>query len=109
MVKLLNKEILDKVDDIIQTIESSNEYQKYLDLKKQIDNNKELKEMINKVRVLQKDVTHNVKKKEVLDEHIAMLNNYPLYREYINSLAEINNIFSIIESNLNNYFYKKLN
>lgn len=105
----MNKEILDKIDEIIKTIEESPIYQKYLDLKKQIDNNKELKKLINEVRVLQKDIVHHVKEKKVLDEKLNELNNHPLYIEYINTLDEINNIYGIIESNLNNYFNKKLN
>lgn len=105
----MNKEILDKIDEIIKSIENSPIYQKYLDLKKQIGNNKELKMLINEVRVLQKDIVHHVKDKKVLDEKLNELNNHPLYIEYINTLDEINNIYGIIESNLNNYFNKKLN
>ena len=109
MVNQLNKEILSKVDEIIKTIENSSVYQKYLDLKKEINRNKELKKLINEVRVLQKDIVHHVKDKKVLEEKLNELNNHPLYIEYINTLDEINNTFSIIENSLNNYFYKKLN
>lgn len=105
----MNKEILNKVDEIIETIENSDEYQKYLDLKKKIDNNMELKKLINEVKVLQKDVVHHVKTKVELDKKMNELNTHPLYIEYINTLDEINNTFSIIESSLNNYFNNKLN
>ena len=105
----MNKEILDKVDEIVKTIEESSEYQKYLTLKEQIDNNKELKELINEVRILQKDVLHHIEKESKLEEKTTELNNNPLYREYINTLDEINNTFSIIENSLNKYFYDKLN
>ncbi len=105
----MNKEIIDKVEEIIKSIEDSSLYQKYLDLKKQIDNNKELTKLINEVKVLQKDIVHHVKKKEDLDKKMEELNSHPLYREYSNTLYEINNTFSIVESSINNYFYKKLN
>ena len=105
----MNKEIIDKVDEIIKSIEESSLYQKYLELKKQIDNNKELTKLINEVRVLQKDIVHHVKKQIDLDKKMEELNNHPLYREYSNTLYEINNTFSIIESNINNYFNNKLN
>ena len=105
----MNKEIIDKVEEIIKTIEESSTYQKYLDLKKKIDNNKELTILINEVRLLQKDTLHNVKKKEDLNKKMEELNNHPLYREYSNTLYEINNTFSIIESSINNYFNDKLN
>ena len=105
----MNKEILDKIDEIIKSIENSPIYQKYLDLKKQIGNNKELKMLINEVRVLQKDIAHHVKNKKELEEKVNELNTHPLYIEYINSLDEINKTFTIIENNLNNYFKNKLN
>ena len=44
-----------------------------------------------------------------LDELTKELNNDPLYREYNNTLYEINNTFAIIENSLNNYFNSKLN
>ena len=105
----MNKEILDKVDEIIKIIEDSDDYQKYLDIKKKISNNKELSKLINEVRVLQKDVVHQVKKKTELDKKMKELNNHPLYIEYSNTLYDINNVFSIIESSLNKYFDDKLN
>ena len=105
----MNNDIIKKVDEIIRTIEESTIYQKYLDLKSQIDKNKELKTLINEVRVLQKDIVHKVKEKDVLENKLNELNSHPLYIEYINTLDEINNTFSIIENNLNNYFNRKLN
>ena len=105
----MNKEILLKIDEINNIIENSDEYQKYLDLKDKIANNKELMQLINEVRLLQKDTLHHVKDKHELEEVTKELNSYPLYREYINTLYEINNIYNIIESSLNNYFKDKLN
>lgn len=100
----MNKEIENKIDEIINEIESSPDYKKYLSLKEQIKNNKELMELINKVRVMQKDVLHKKKTKEDLENIVDELNNHPLYREYNNTLYEINNTYGIIESSLNNYF-----
>ena len=103
-----NKEILDKVDEIIKEIENSSDYQKYLLLKDEINNNKDLVLLINKVRQLNKDFTHNLVKKEELDKFQNELNNHPLYREYLNTISVINNELSIIENTINNYFKKKL-
>ncbi len=105
----MNKEINKKIDEIIKDIETSPQYLKYLSLKEQIDNNKELMELINKVRVMQKDVLHKMEDKEKLDNLVNELENHPLYREYNNTIFEINNIYGIIESNLNNYFNKIIN
>ena len=109
MVKSLNNQkILNKLDEIINEIESSDEYKKYLLLKEEIGKNKELVILINKVRQLNKDYLHNLVKKEELDNVTNELNNHPLYREYLNNISVINNKLSIVENTINNYFKKKL-
>lgn len=105
---LNNKEILYKIDEIINKIEGSELYLKYLDLKEKIDNNKELVMLINEVKLLQKDVVHHLDKKELLNIKTDELNTYPLYREYLNVIYEINNTYAIIENDLNNYFYRNV-
>ena len=108
MVNQLNNKILEKIDEIVNEIEKSSDYQKYITLKDKISKNKELTLLINKVRLLQKDYVHHLSKKEELDKLTAELNNDPLYREYTNVLAELNNTYAIIETSLNNYFQNKL-
>lgn len=109
MVSQLNKEILEKIDEIIQIIETSPEYLKYLDLKEKIKNHKELMELINRVRVMQKDVLHKKNNQNELDKLLNELNNNPLYREYNNVIYEINNTYSIVENSINNYFERIVN
>ena len=109
MVKLLNNTlILNKLDEIINDIETSEEYKKYLVLKDEIKKNKELVLLINKVRQLNKDYSHKLVKKDELDRLTNELNNHPLYREYLNTISVINNELSIVENAINNYFRKKL-
>lgn len=105
----MNKELLNKIDEIISLIENSKEYQKYLLLKDEMNNNSDIKKLINEIRVLQKDVVHHLDKKEKLRKRMDELNAHPLYREYNNTLASINNVYAIIESNLNNYFQRIVN
>lgn len=105
----MNKEISQKVDEIINEIENSSIYQKYLSLKEKIAKDKELMELINKVRVMQKDVLHKRTTKEELERLVNELNSHPLYIEYSNAVYEINNIYGIIESSLNKYFNDILN
>ncbi len=109
MVNQLTKEIETKIDEIIQEIENSDIYIRYLTLQKQIESNSELMELINRVKVMQKDVIHKKKKQAELDKLMDELNNNPLYREYSNSIYEINNTYGIIETTINNYFNKLMN
>lgn len=104
-----NDEILNKIEEIISKIENSDLYHKYVDLKNKLNKNKEIVTLINEVKLLQKDVVHHMDKKELLNKKIEDLNNYPLYREYNNTICDINNIYAIIENNINNYFNNKLN
>ena len=105
----MNKEILNKIDEIIHLIEDSSVYQKYLTLQREIEKNDELVKLINKVKVLQKDVVHHLTSKEELNKVMDELNNHPLYREYNNTLSELNNTYAIIENSINHYFQDKLN
>ena len=105
----MNNKIIDKVNEIINLIESSPDYKKYISLKNQMSQNPELMELINKVRVLQKDVIHHMKSQEELKKLTDELDNHPLYREYNNTLWELNNTYAIVENSINKYFQDKLN
>lgn len=113
MVRLLNKKdkILKKVDEIIDYIENSDNYKKYLLIKEKLNNDQEITDLINEVKHLQKRLANHCNKQlEIeLEEKNKLLNSIPLYREYLNTLDEINNIYNIIENSLNKYFYDKLN
>lgn len=107
----MNNEILTKVDEIINYIENTNDYKKYLLLKDRISTNLEIQSLLNEIRHLQKLLANkndmNIKKElEIKNE---LLRNIPLYREYLNILDDINNIFNIIETQINNYFNNKVN
>lgn len=112
MVNKLNNEdkvILDKVDEIIETIKTSSNYQKYLLLQEKMNSNQELINLINEVKNLQKMIVNGKNKEDELKEKMSLLENNPLYREYNNTINDINNEFSIVENTLNNYFDKKFN
>lgn len=105
----MNNEIIEKIDEIIKTIEESEVYQKYLFLQAEMKKNKKVNKLLNEVRVLQKDVVHHVSKKEILEQKMSELYEYPLYREYINVLDDLNNTYTIIENKINRYFEEKIN
>ena len=111
MVKSLNKEINDKIDAIIQYLKSSKDYQKYIALQAQMDNNEKIMSLIREIRELQKALVKqsDSNKQTKLQEKIDCLNDIPLYREYNNTLSNINGVLYMIENDLNKYFYNKLN
>ena len=64
MVRLLNKkdEILKKVDEIIDYIENSDNYKKYLIIKEKMNNDQEINDLINEVKHLQKRLANHYNK-----------------------------------------------
>lgn len=104
-----NKEILAKVDEIIALIKESDDYQKYLSLKKELENNQEINLLINEIKLLQKDVVHHLEKKDHLQEIIKELEEKPLYMEYQNIVYEINNSLAVIENQINQFIDHKIN
>ena len=103
---------MDKVDEIINYIENSNDYQKYLLIKDKMKDDIEINNLLNEIRHLQKLLANNennLQVKEELSLKNELLRNIPLYREYLNILDNLNNVFNIIETELNNYFNKIVN
>lgn len=106
----MNKEINDKISEIIDYIKMSDNYKKYLLLKDEINNDLNIKKYLLEIKDLQKDIVKNKNKEleEELNKKINILDNIPLYREYTNTVYEINNMICIINDTLNKYFVDKL-
>ena len=113
MVNCVNKEILDKVSEIIDFIKESKEYQNYIKAKELLSEDKELTSLIAKIKKYQKDIVNKKGNKEELETRIAtclnILNDSPLYNEYCNYQEEINNLLTIFENKINKYFYDVFN
>ena len=108
-----DNQVLAKVEEIINYIKSSKDYQDYLKLKDIMSKDDEIRDNIQSIKKLQKILVNTPSKKEeieeVLDNYQNKLHNNPLYREYLNKVDDINNVFNIIENEINNYFYNKVN
>ncbi|MBR3661121.1 MAG: YlbF family regulator [Bacilli bacterium] len=104
----MNKEIENKVDNIINYIKNTDSYKNYLKSKELLNNREDLKELIQDIKKLQKNIIKNPKNKVNLQKEIAckvkILENDFLYNEYNNNLSEINNMLAILENKLNKYF-----
>lgn len=112
----MNDNIITKVNEIVDVIKNSKEYQDYIYLENKLNNNKKVKDLVKKIKVLQKQIV----KKEVLkqdtkdlekqiDEYLSILNKIPLYLEYIEKQNELNRVYQNIKSYLDDYFYNTLN
>lgn len=106
------EELNKAIDEVISCIKDSKDYKKCLELKKQMDSNNEIKDLVEKVKSLQKkyiksNYDDNIKVElESLEE---MLNAIPIYVVYNQHLNKVNEDINSINSRLNDYFYNLFN
>ena len=108
-----NDEILEKAKKLVNSIKEDKKYKEYLDLRKKIESNDEIKKRMEKVKSLQKKYVKsayldtNIERE--LKKELNILESIPLYNSYINKEKEINNIFISIREGLNILFDDILN
>lgn len=116
MEKFVNNIILEKVDSIIEDISTSKVYNDYQFLSDKLSKNKNIMDIIERVKSLQKQIV----KKELLKEStteleneisllLGELNKIPLYFEFIDKQKELDSIYQSIKERLDEYFYDILN
>ncbi len=106
----------DKIEELFQAIESSNEYKSYLNIGKILDNNKEVKTLVSEIKKLQQqsvklEYEKNSKYKEIdkiIEEKVAKLNSIPIYKEYLRRMDEFNNILAESSSTIEKYINSKV-
>lgn len=108
-----NKEmIFNKVDELVNLLKSSEEYQRYLFLSNEMKSNDSLMNLIKDIKSLeQKRVNLEFKKESTkeIDNEIEQkkkeLEEYPIYTEYNYLKEDLDNTFqsirSILEQNIN--------
>lgn len=116
MEKFVNNIILDKVENIIEDISTSKLYIDYQFLSDKLSKNKNVVDIVERVKLLQKQIV----KKEILNEPtteleseisllLGELNKIPLYVEFIDKQKELDSIYQSIKERLDEYFYNILN
>ncbi len=116
MVKLVNEEIIEKLDEIIALIKNSDEYQKYLELSSKTRSNEEIMQLIEQVKEIQKKIV----KKEVLREDtsslekmnndlLKQLNEIPLYQEFTYVQEDLNNTLQNVKKVIQDSINDRLN
>lgn len=108
-----NKEIQNKVLEIVDYIKETDTYKNYLKSKDLLSNDKEITSLIEKIKDYQKEIVKYPNKKDELEikiNHIFdILNNNPTYLEYLEYQDELNNMLTIFENKINKYFYDVFN
>ena len=108
---MLDDKIEKRLNVIINYIMSTEEYKNCIKIKEQMKNNSDITDLINKIKKLQKlYIRKNSEEiKLELDKNNERLSSIPIYNEYINNLEKVNEMIDLINDELNNYFYQKIN
>lgn len=99
-------EIEDKIDELFDYLEDSSLYKDYLSVKKQLNDNSEIMNLIKEIKRFQK-IYVNKKDKNIkikIDEMYDNLNSYPIYVSYIEIKDELENTLKLISDTFSNYF-----
>lgn len=96
---------------MINTIINSDDYKNCVQLKEKMSTNKEICELVEKIKKLQKKYVRE-NDEEVLAELKLLeekLNEIPIYVIYMQHLEKVNEMINYVKDELNEYFYKVLN
>jgi len=105
-----------KLEELFNSIENSSLYKEYKKMEDILSKDKNIKEMIEEIKVLEQEATHlehlgDPRYKEV-DELIKkkadILNSNPIYQEYLNKMDEFNDELSISSKMINDYVKEKV-
>lgn len=96
----MNKEVIDEIDTLINTIKSSDIYKEYIELLEKVNSSNEIKELTNEIRLINKKLVlaPSIELEELLSKKEKELNEIPLYLEYKYKLEELNNMLTVIKN-----------
>ena len=107
-----------KKNELIDAIVNSEEYMRYEEAKKLMDESEYLNQLIENIKNIQKELVKAEKKgneelikskKEELERCNNELEENPIYVNYKNRVDEVNNILLVVKQTLDSYFSKKVN
>lgn len=104
------------IETLFNAINNSEEYREYQEITSILNNNKEVKDLIEEIKVLQKKATRleqeNNEEYEVIDEEIKeksnILNNIDDYKLYLSRLKNFNNVLLTSSSLIEDYIDEKV-
>ena len=105
-----------KLEALFNSIENSKEYKEYLKIKNILDKDEEIKEQIEEIKELEKQATYleyigDEKYKEIdleIMKKTDILNNKPVYQEYLNKMNELNDELAISSNMIEKYIEEKV-
>ena len=104
------------LEELFNTIENSKLYQEYKKMENILSKDKEIKELIDEIKELEKQATYleyiGDERYKELDEEIQtkaeILNNKQVYQEYLNKMDELNNELAMSSKMIEKYVEEKV-
>ncbi len=101
----MNKNVINKIDELINEIKCSNIYKEYIDILDKVNNSELIINLVSDIKDINKklvktpsiDLENNLKNKE------NELNNIPLYLDYKDKLEELNNLLLVVKNRMDSY------
>ena len=105
MENYMNNNVIDEINNLINSIKDSNIYKEYKDLELKISKNEDIKLLIGDIRTLNKRLvkTPSINLENELKLKIKELNDIPLYSEYKEKLDELNNLLLVIKNKMDSF------
>ena len=108
--------INERIDDLFKTIETSDEYQKYLKIGEILNSDEEIKKLIQEIKELQqksvnleyKNDKHYIEVDKEIKTKVDILNSKPIYQEYLKRMNNFNDILSESSNNIEKYINSKI-
>ena len=100
------------LDELINYIKSTKEYEKCIELKNKMMSNSDINKLMNDIRTIQKKYirsNYDSSVKEELDKLNEELNNIPIYIIYCENLKAVNEMINYVNDELSDYFYEIFN
>ena len=112
MVKYMKSSL----EELFNTIENSSLYQEYKKMENILNQDREIKILIDEIKELEKEATYleyiGDEKYQEIDEEIKkkadILNNKHVYQEYLNKMEEFNNELSASSKMIEKYVEEKV-
>lgn len=103
-----------EINKLFQTIYNTKEYKEYLKIKNELLKSKRIMNLIDEIKRLQQQATKlenedNLKYQtidKIIAQKLTILNNNPLYREFITKKDKLNSILTYVSSTINDYLEK---
>lgn len=104
------------IEELFDSINNSKEYKEYKEISSILNDNEDVKELIEEIKVLQKEATMREYNEDesykeidkVIEEKTKVLNNNESYKEYLSKLKKFNTMLLASSSLLEDYIDSKV-